>query len=399
MKIAILHDYIGKTAYRLVAEQDYMLIGTEKDVFHLGRLRGRTYQYVQLRICDFVWSGMADYDRKEIAARLDGLRRQTGAQSVEGVIIYLIMQPVTDELQEAFAGGTIDEFSIVLTTAGYVPPVHKWLGEYAPVLEKLVDLAAFDHEPVQTDAHSTEYWVRTIQQWEQRRKQELQQVFSYGKPRVTYAILAVIIVIFLAMEALGGSQNEQVLVAFGAKYNPLILAGEWWRFVTPIFLHIGFMHILFNGVALYSLGAMTERLYGSGRFFVIFMLAGISGVVASFVFSTHMSAGASGALFGLFGALLYFGMQDRTMYKRVFGSNVLVLLGINLAIGLLSPGLIDNYAHLGGLCGGFLAAATVGMPGRRAQIGVRIAALTVLVLFLWLGMTSGGAPLDAALFR
>lgn len=399
MDIAVLHHYLGKTAYRLVAEQDYTLIGVEKDVLHLGRLRRRTYQYVQLRICDFVWSGMADYDRKEVAARLDGVRRQTGAQSVEGVIIYLIMQPATEELQEAFVGGALDEFSIVLTTAGYVPLAQKWFGSNPPVSEKLVNLSVFNYEPEQEDIRSTEYWLQTIQQWEQRRKQELQQVFSYGKPRVTYALLSVMIVIFLAMEALGGSQNEQVLLAFGAKYNPLILAGEWWRFVTPIFLHIGFMHILFNGVALYSLGAMTERLYGSGRFFVIFMLAGISGVVASFVFSPHLSAGASGALFGLFGAFLYFGIQNRTMYKRVFGSSILILLGINLAIGFLSSGLIDNYAHLGGLGGGFLAAAAVGMPGRRARISIQIAALTVLVLLLWLGMTSGGASLDVALFR
>ncbi len=175
-----------------------------------------------------------------------------------------------------------------------------------------------------------------------------------AQPRATYVILALLILVFLAMTAAGGSEDVRVLILFGANVNILIAQGQVWRLFTSMFLHIGPVHLLFNGYALYLFGIQVERVYGASRFLAIYLLAGLYGSLASFAFGTSLSAGASGAIFGLLGALLAFFRRHR----ETFGTwgrqqllNLLVVAGINMVIGLTVPG-IDILAHLGGLVSG-----------------------------------------------
>jgi rhomboid protease GluP len=173
-------------------------------------------------------------------------------------------------------------------------------------------------------------------------------------PLWTYVFLGINALVWLAMTAMGGSDNVRVLVYFGAKYNPLIIAGQYWRLLTACFIHIGILHLFFNAYALYSIGPTVEERFGRSRFFVLYLLAGIMGSALSFVGNRNLSAGASGALFGLIGAMIaYF-----TMYRTQFGqwgkralSNVLTVAGINLVFGFVAPG-IDNLGHIGGLLAG-----------------------------------------------
>lgn len=127
------------------------------------------------------------------------------------------------------------------------------------------------------------------------------------KPYVTYLLLAAMVVVFGLMSVMGGTENPVTLVEFGAKYNPLIRAGQYWRLVTPIFIHIGFTHILMNGITLYFIGQYVEQLFGHWRFTIIFFVSGIVGNLGSFAFNSGLSAGASTAIFGLFGAFLMLG--------------------------------------------------------------------------------------------
>jgi rhomboid protease GluP len=201
---------------------------------------------------------------------------------------------------------------------------------------------------------------------EVREQQERERrLFEYGKPVFTYIFIVLQVAVFLLMEWSGGSTNPDVLIRYGAKFNPLIQAGEWWRFFTPIFLHIGFLHLLMNTLALYYLGTAVERLYGSWRFFCIYMIAGFFGTLGSFLFTASLSAGASGAIFGLFGALLYFGTVYRHLFFQTIGMNIIGLIIINLLFGILVPG-IDNAGHIGGLIGGYLAAGIVHLPNHVA---------------------------------
>ena len=189
------------------------------------------------------------------------------------------------------------------------------------------------------------------------------------------------------MELFGSSRNTFILILFGAKYTPLILEGQWWRLITPMFLHIGIIHLLMNSMALYFLGTTVERIFGRFRFLFIFLLAGFMGNVASFVFSPQsISAGASGGIFGLFGALLFFRLVHPRPFFRTMGANIITLVGINLLIGFL-PG-IDFAGHLGGLVGGFLAAAIVSLPREKnfpRQIIAFIATLLITIFGLYFG--------------
>jgi rhomboid protease GluP len=175
-----------------------------------------------------------------------------------------------------------------------------------------------------------------------------------SRPVVTWVLLAVIIAVFGLQTLLGGSTNTETLIRLGAKVTPLIAAGEYWRLFMSIFLHIGLMHLFFNCYALVVVGTELEHLYGPGRFLSIYLLSGLFGSLTSYAFSTSLSAGASGAIFGLIGALAaYFALYRQRLgrwgQRRL--ANILFLIVINLFLGFTQPG-IDNLAHMGGLvCG------------------------------------------------
>lgn len=195
------------------------------------------------------------------------------------------------------------------------------------------------------------------------RTEKRKKIVNHGKPYFTYLFLAIQCLLFLLMELSGGSQNIETLIRFGAKYNVLIDDGQWWRFITPIFLHIGFMHLLMNSVALYLIGIQVEKIYGSVRFFFIYMSAGIAGVYASYLMNLSISAGASGAIFGCFGALLYVAIIYKDVLSKELMSSVIGIIGINLVFGILMSN-VDNAGHIGGLIGGIIVAILVKTPSQ-----------------------------------
>jgi rhomboid protease GluP len=175
------------------------------------------------------------------------------------------------------------------------------------------------------------------------------------RPVVTWVLLAIIAAVFLVEMLLGGSTDTNVLILMGAKSTPLIAAGEYWRLFTSMFLHVGVMHLAFNGYALFIIGTEMERLLGPGRFLSIYLLSGLLGSLASYAFSDSLAAGASGAIFGIIGAQAAFFLVHRerlgTWGTRRLGSIALVLV-LNLVWGFSQPGRIDNLAHVGGLLAG-----------------------------------------------
>ena len=182
-------------------------------------------------------------------------------------------------------------------------------------------------------------------------------------PYVTYTIIGVTVLFFLMQKAsvliLGyptSFSNIDWLELYGARINEFILAGQFWRLLTPALLHGSITHIFFNMYALLSFGTSLERYFGRGRFFTLYVLGAFAGNVASFLFSDGYSVGASTAIFGLIGAEAIFLIQNRKLLAGQFRSaigNVLFIIAINLFLVGSLPG-IDNWGHVGGLVGGLM---------------------------------------------
>jgi len=182
------------------------------------------------------------------------------------------------------------------------------------------------------------------------------------RPIVTWALLVTIFAVFGLEEMWGGS--TWTLVQMGAGVPLLIRDGEWWRLLAPTLLHGGTLHVLLNGAVLYMLGSFIERLFGSARFFVLYMLSGLLGSVASALLSgldtNTVSVGASGSLFGLLGASAVLGLWPRGRIPRLFvrdlRKNALINLGINILVSLWPN--VDHWAHLGGALAGTVLVGT-----------------------------------------
>ena len=180
-----------------------------------------------------------------------------------------------------------------------------------------------------------------------------------GRVVVTWLFLAVNILVWLLMQLIGGFFNEDVdlLLRFGAMFGPLIATGEYWRFFTAMFLHAGPIHLFFNCFALFIFGRLVEGVYGNARFTTIYLLAGLSGGALSYMFNRDaIAVGASGAIFGILGAFAAYFVAHRDTLGEMGRRNLTglaTIAAINLAIGLLIPN-IDNWAHMGGLAGGFV---------------------------------------------
>lgn len=207
-----------------------------------------------------------------------------------------------------------------------------------------------------------------------------------GKPWITYSLIAVNIVVYLLMTVVGGSESVNVLLAFGAKFNPLIALGQWWRLFTPMFLHIGIEHLILNMVTLYFIGMQIEMLFGPTRYLLLYLLSGIGGNLASFAFNPGISAGASTALFGLFGAFFMLAENFKNNpYLRAYAKQFLLLIILNVAFSFV--GNADLSGHLGGLFAGFLLAYIVGLPRKgmieRHKRILALIALVIIYILMW----------------
>ncbi|MEM8531318.1 MAG: rhomboid family intramembrane serine protease [Chloroflexota bacterium] len=183
-----------------------------------------------------------------------------------------------------------------------------------------------------------------------------------GTPRAYIVLLVVNVIIFaipwlldLVGVRVGGFTTSEIIRGFGAKINDAIqFNGEYYRFLTAMFLHGGLLHMLFNGYALFAIGPETERVYGTSRFVILYFIAGFAGGVASYALTPAPSVGASGAIFGMIGALAVFFYIARDvlgqMARDQLGGLVTVIV-LNLFIGFSVPN-IDNMGHIGGLIGG-----------------------------------------------
>lgn len=204
---------------------------------------------------------------------------------------------------------------------------------------------------------------------------------------LTEILIGVNIIMFLLTQLVDMTGGNGLL-KLGAKVNPLIGLGEYWRLLTAMFLHADIMHLIFNMLALYIFGRDIERFFGKKKFLLIYFISGLVGSAASFVLVEGMSVGASGAIFGLMGANLYLYKLNPMVYKRIYGRDMIILIVVNLVIGLIRPN-IDMAGHIGGLIGGFVVASAVGINHMKL-FSLKRLSYYVLAVILLIAPIAGG---------
>ncbi|MFT9597826.1 rhomboid family intramembrane serine protease [Mesobacillus sp.] len=386
--MAFLEEYLfWKVMEFLIVKKEYRILQLSQDhgELWLEKTENKNTQVVRLLHYNLDWSNWLHRDIGMTAENGDRIRRKLAKGDLKILNLYFSAYPPVDDYEFRIAqpilseNGKVTVESILVDRANASEALKKIENRIEGNIE--IDLA----EEFSVD--DIEFIKKNALSSAVSRAKEEQSIFNYGKPFFTYLFIAVQVLMFLVLEAAGGSTDTSTLIKFGAKFNPLILEGEWWRFFTPIIIHIGLLHLFMNTLALYYLGTMVERLYGNLRFLIIYIFSGFSGVLASFIFSPNLSAGASGAIFGCFGALLYFGVAKPRLFWRTLGLNILVVLGINLAFGFTIPG-IDNAGHIGGLVGGFVSAGIFHLPKKKRPL-LQGAFLVVSVAAVFLSLQYG----------
>lgn len=217
------------------------------------------------------------------------------------------------------------------------------------------------------------------------KSKRVEKIFSMKEPVLTYAFMAVCIFLFLVLVLSGNNLMEisaASLVDFGGNVGYYTKNGEYFRLFSCIFLHAGIIHLLCNMYSLYVVGPQVESFYGKLKYLLIFLISGISGSILSLAFSPDnvVSVGASGALFGVLGAVCYFGYHYRVYLGNVLKSQIIPIILLNLMIGFMVSG-IDNFAHIGGLIGGIFTAIAVGVPDKSSKSN-KINGWVLLLIYL-----------------
>lgn len=209
-----------------------------------------------------------------------------------------------------------------------------------------------------------------INQKTEKENKVYEKIFSSKKIIVTYVLIAICVLV-----ALVPGLNLEL-----ANNRELVLNGQVYRLITSAFAHANITHLIVNMYSLYIVGCQAESYFGKGRFLIIYLLSAIAGSLLSIVFNAGYSVGASGAIFGILGCLLYFGYHYRLYLSSVIRSQIIPIIFLNLLIGFLIPG-IDNACHIGGLVGGYLATMIVGVPGKSKKSEM-INGLIVYILYI-----------------
>ena len=191
----------------------------------------------------------------------------------------------------------------------------------------------------------------------ERKNKKMEKIFSSKKPIITEIIITICVIMFF-VSGMGLDLNS--LLYFGANSSLLVRSGEIFRLITYMFLHAGFIHIFLNMYSLYIVGTKVEDFFGKWKYIIIYLFSGICGGLLSIGLNQNViSVGASGAIFGLFGALIYFGYTYRGYVGAIVKSQIVPIVIYNLIIGFFIPG-IDMWGHVGGLFAGMLTANMLG---------------------------------------
>ena len=212
-----------------------------------------------------------------------------------------------------------------------------------------------------------------------------EKVFSPKKIIMTKLILLICVVMYIIL-GINSSNFLNIginsLVDFGGNNLLLVQSGEIWRIISAAFLHVSLIHLLVNMYSLVIIGTQVETFIGKLKFLFIYLISAIVGSLLSLIFNevNIVSVGASGAIFGLMGALLYFGYHYRLYLSEAIKNQIIPVIVLNLILGFMVSG-VDNAAHIGGLIGGYLASMAIGIENK-SKLRDKVNGWIVLVLLI-----------------
>lgn len=216
----------------------------------------------------------------------------------------------------------------------------------------------------------------------EKENREFENVFRKKKLSVTYILIAINIIVY-AVGTLGILTGKFDLYTALALHKSYVQSGQVYRLITAAFTHESIFHLLMNMYALYIIGSQVETYIGKYKYTIIYFFSAITGCLLSCVVNTSWSLGASGAIFGLMGALCYFGYHYRLYLDNALKTQIVPLILLNLALGFIIPN-IDNAAHIGGLVGGLFMSMAVGVENKSSKSDRINGIICSVILFAFL---------------
>ncbi|MCT2537560.1 rhomboid family intramembrane serine protease [Aquibacillus koreensis] len=358
-----------RISYQLVHDHKWEIVvmNNNNEIWLEKKVKGKTH-VIRMIQRSFDWKNHMQNDINATLNKTNKIKRFLMGRNIELHNVYIATYPPVDDWEFLKKPRALSENKLKKLSVYYLDQTD-WQKEISRLYSAVgMDYSGIDYPTSEIELEQiTQYLKSMLIGKYQDQIKETKNLFQNGKPKITYVLLGINLFLFMLLEMSGGSTNIEALINLGAKYNPAIIEGEWWRIISSMFLHIGVLHLFMNMLALFYVGALVEQIYGNVRFTIIYFLAGIIGGLSSFAFNSQVAAGASGALFGLFGALLFFGLNYRRVFFQTMGWNVIFVILLNIMFGLSIPA-IDNGAHLGGLLGGFVASSIVFFPSRQKKI-------------------------------
>ena len=348
-------EVIMKLVHYFITEENYnpIVVNGVKDEIWLENSDG-PYRIVRINSNNIFNKEQLKYDHYKIESIVKQIKKKTFSFSVN------ILNILLDVNEDLTVEGTKNITQVTLPDSDLNITDEEVLDAFPDINEKLLK----DSSGVELIINVT----KDINAKTERDNKMYEKTFKRKPIILTYLLILACIIPFLIVFIMDGpdilsGESIGTLGIYGCNYGPLVKEGEIWRLVTHIFLHGSLMHILLNMYSLFILGNQIETLLGKAKFFVIFMISGICGGLLSAVLNDVASVGASGAIFGLMGAMLCFGYHYRTYLGDALKRQILPVIILNLVIGFMSTG-IDNFAHIGGLIGGIFCTMALGVENK-----------------------------------
>ena len=253
------------------------------------------------------------------------------------------------------------------------------LKKYNFIYETFPDI----NEKLKHDEKGMELFAKITTDINKKSKEEvdkMNKIFKSNTPVLTIMLITINVLIFLY--GLFFDKNSMLINNF-ALYAPYVRGGDYYRLISSAFLHVSLFHLLVNMYSLYIIGSQIENFFGKTKYIVIYLFSAIMGSLFSMLFTRGVSIGASGAIFGLLGAMLCFGYFYRIYLGNTITSQILPVILINLLIGFSSSS-IDNFAHIGGLVGGIIITMALGVKDKADKNSRLKGIIFTTVIFLFL---------------